>query len=1119
MLKPPIPADEATRLAALHAMNILDTPAEERFDRITRIALRLFNVPIAVVSLTDTNRQWFKSCYGLDASESARDVSFCGHAILQDQIFIIEDALQDERFADNPAVVGEPYVRFYAGQPLQALNGSRVGTLCIVDRVPRQITATDIATLQDLAKLIENELNSTALNLVLQSQQELAQALHEQKEFTTNLLENSATGAVVINTQHQVIFWNKAVAEMTGIAAKEVLGTDKHQLAFYGERRPGLGDIIIDSRYDQLPQLYTDYKLIDSPTKRTLHAERWFNFKGVDRYIVFEANPVFNAKGELLAAITTLQDFTERERANEALLYSETRLRLILDTMQTGVVVFDRQGQIVTHNQAALNLLCVTIDQIEGRAAYDPNWHLISEDGTIIDLANKNLIRQVFASGQAVTNQVVGIFNITQQNYNWLVINAQPQFDLDGKVLQVIMTHTDITRRKEAELALRESQAQLQDVFDNGTDLVQGVWTDGRFSYVNRAWRETFGYSEEEIPHLTIYDIIHPTNHAHVRELFRLAVKGVQMKNEEMLCLTKAGQAVWMAGSITCSFTNGKLTLTRSIFRDISKSKEAEQQLITAREAALEASRLKSEFLASMSHEIRTPMNAIIGLADLLWETPLSPEQKEYVTIFRQAGNTLLGLINDILDLSKIEAGHLELEAIDFELGDLLEKTIEVLAIQAHEKGLELITYIDKEVPHYLVGDPGRLRQILVNLVGNAIKFTEQGEVVLRVELDSQSADLATLRFMVKDTGIGIPANKLETVFQSFSQADSSTIRKYGGTGLGLTISKRLVALMEGQIWVKSELAHGSIFYFTANLKLQPAPKLTQTAQKQNVPLAGTRVLVVDDSATNRLILREILMVHGMDVTSASDGAEALAILEAARQNQTSFQLILLDSRMPEIDGFEVAEHIKNRPSLTTATIMMLTSDNRHNDVKRAREIGLASYLVKPIKHTELLQAIQQALASSAVAAPSLPQLDSSLPLPLPLAKPEIIEQPLRILLVEDSSDNRLLIKVYLGKTPHQLDMVENGEEAVAKFKTAKYDLVLMDMQMPIMDGYTATRQIREWEQIQTQSPVPIVALTAFALKEEAQKSLDAGCNAHITKPIKKATLLQTVSEYAQFLI
>jgi CheY-like chemotaxis protein len=270
-------------------------------------------------------------------------------------------------------------------------------------------------------------------------------------------------------------------------------------------------------------------------------------------------------------------------------------------------------------------------------------------------------------------------------------------------------------------------------------------------------------------------------------------------------------------------------------------------------------------------------------------------------------------------------------------------------------------------------------------------------------------------------------------------------------------------------------------------------------------------VLIVDDNATNRLILREILLAQGMEVTMASDGAEALAILEAGRQNQTAFQLILLDGRMPKMDGFEVAEHIKNKPSLTTATIMMLTSDNRHNDAKRARKLGLASYLVKPIKHTELLQAIQQALTNTVVTTPNSPKPDF-----LAVAKPETAEQPLRILLVEDSSDNRLLIKVYLSKTPHQLDMVENGEEAVAKFKTAKYDLVLMDMQMPIMDGYTATRQIREWEHSQAQLPVPIVALTAFALKEEARKSLDAGCNAHITKPIKKATLLQMVSEYAQ---
>ena len=433
-----------------------------------------------------------------------------------------------------------------------------------------------------------------------------------------------------------------------------------------------------------------------------------------------------------------------------------------------------------------------------------------------------------------------------------------------------------------------------------------------------------------------------------------------------------------------------------------------------------------------------------------------------------------------------------------------------MLAVKAHEKHLELVCRVAPTVLVDLVGDPHRLRQVVVNLLGNAIKFTEKGEVVLLVEPDPRSTTPEALRFSISDTGIGIAVEKKEVIFDSLSQVDSSTTRKYGGTGLGLTISKRLVEMMHGQIWVESQLGQGSTFYFTATFGVQATP--THQSQIALPDLKNLRVLIVDDNPTNRLILREILLARGAIVHEARDGAEALVTWEQSQASYQPYQLVLLDCRMPGMDGFEVAEQLRKGSHLSEAVIMMLTSDERRGNVSRVRELGIRGYLVKPIKQAELLKTIGAALNRT--------QRSRGLTGPLIATHLTINRradgEPLRILLVENSSDNRLLIKVYLSKTPYELEMAENGLEGVAKFKSGNYDLVLMDVQMPVMDGYTATQQIRQWEAANARLPIPIVALTAYALQEETQKSLDAGCTAHITKPIKKAALLAILTQYAQ---
>ncbi|HMD96451.1 MAG TPA: PAS domain S-box protein [Terriglobia bacterium] len=802
--------------------------------------------------------------------------------------------------------------------------------------------------------------------------------------------------------------------------------------------------------------------------------------------------PIHDAQGKIMGYVGVSRDITDRKRAEVALQASERRYRHFLERNTAGVLRSTVDGTVLDCNESLVRILGYdSLEEMKARSMREFYLDLPARD-TMIRLLRKE---------KALTAYELR-FRRKDGVPIWCLANINLAEQDGSEVLEGTMV--DITERKQAEEARRQSEAQLDALVRSLDDIVFEFDAEGTYLNVWAGDESLLARPKAELIGHRISEVLGEASGLRYIELFKRVLARGRPEDCEYR-LEVLGGVRWFLGRISpISAADGSYKSVCMLSRDITERKRAEEELEKAKEAAEAGSRAKSEFLANMSHEIRTPMNGVLGMVELALDTDLTREQRDYLGMVKSSADALLSVLNDVLDFSKIEAGKLDLDPIAFKLRDHVAQSMKPLALRAHQKGLELAYDICREVPDEVVADPSRLRQIIINLTGNAIKFTERGEIAIVVEVESQGPDRVELHFQVRDTGVGIAPEKQALVFDAFSQADGSTARKFGGTGLGLTISSRLVKMMGGRIWLESELGKGSCFHFTIPVLVAATTAVPEPIEQSR--LAGLRVLVVDDNPTNRRILGEMLERWGMKPVPTESGGQALAALERAREAAAPFALLLADVNMPQMDGFTLVERIRQHEDLRKTTIMMLTSVGQRGDAARCRELGIAAYLIKPIGQSQLLDAILNVLGTRAQAADA--------PRPNLVTRHSLREgqRKLRILLAEDNAVNQKLASRLLEKRGHTVVVAANGREALKALEKEEFDLVLMDVSMPEMDGLEAARAIRAAEQT-TGAHLPIIAMTAHAMKGDRERCLAAGMDGYLAKPVQARELFAVAQD------
>jgi PAS domain S-box-containing protein len=1312
-----LPESELHRLEALHQYQILDTEPEAAFDDLVQLAAQICNVPIALITLVDANRQWIKARTGTDVTELPRGIGFCNLCLQQQDVVIIPDTLADERSATNPVVVGAPYIRFYAGVPLLTPAGQEIGTLCVADQTPHELNSQQINGLQALSRQVVSQLelrrNLSALvratgerNRVEEALQTSEERLRQAEANYRSIFENAIEGIFQTTSDGRYLCVNPSLARMYGYSSPaemiQALRDIEHQLYVDAGRRAEFvylmqqsgtvrefesqvyrkdGSIIWISENVQAVRdkngtlLYYEGTSIDISERKRLEAERkqietdlqksenrhralldaipdlilQVNREGVYldikparefetilpvqhligkrqsdvlpldiaenhklylqraletgeiqfyEYQLYRSGSIHDEEARIMAsgedeAIIIVRDMTERKQAEAALQDSEKRYRTVVDSVREVIFQTDRLGNWTFLNQAWTRITGFSVEESLGNHFSD-----------FMHPSTRQCCQNLFT--QLVSNQVRDcicetLYVTKSGEVRCVEAHVHLMLDAEGNMAGLSGTLNDITERKQAEqrLSLQYSATRVlaeSSSLETATPtLLQSIcetlrWDLGELWTVNPQSNTLHWFASWNIAGLEVLEFEQAaqqsafaagdgipgriwSSHAPLwirditcessflrREIaaqvglhsaFGFPISSgnrilgiITLFNRELQQPNKPLMQMMVAiGSQIGQFIERKQA-EEALQHSHALLKQQNQALEQARQEAERASQMKSTFLATMSHEIRTPMNAVLGMTGLLLDTTLSPEQQDFVKTIQTSGETLLTLINQILDFSKLEAGEMDLEILDFDLNLCIEEVADLLAASAHAKGLEIATLVYKNLPTQLRGDASRLKQVLLNLANNAVKFTDTGEVVIQASLQSETATTVTINFSVTDTGIGIAPEAKLKLFKPFSQVDASTTRRYGGTGLGLVISKQLTELMGGEIGVDSAEGEGSRFWFSLTFDKQPANE-TNHPQEIALDLAQVRLLVVDDNATNRKILRYQVSSWGMGIDEAANATIALERLRERAIAGDPYDLVILDMQMPEVDGEMLGQAIKTDPLLCDTRLIMMTSLNHRSHADQMLQSVFSAYLVKPVKQSRLFDCIVNLLMPSLLnsqpqdckplckqpvtqnqpqsqnsirqKATSIPRRNSGFKkLQQSFLKTPYKSSRLKILLVEDNAVNQKVTLNQLKSLGYAADVAANGEEALQMIDQIPYDLVLMDCQMPILDGYQATHEIRHREG--NSRHTIIIALTANAMKEDRDRCLNAGMDDYLSKPILKQQLADRLTHWSQVL-
>lgn len=925
------------------------------------------------------------------------------------------------------------------------------------------------------------------------------------------LIDSISDAIVATDTEGRVLIWNPAAERMFGYSKKEALGKNIDELIGgpEGKKAKQITKKILGRKISNV--VATRYAKDGRPVTVSVSASpvvyKKYLIGGIAVYKdisdIIQKDKQLEHTNHLLRALSTINQTIIQEKNPEKLL--TLAAKHLAENGKYDLIQFI----LVDDNLKPIKFLGHGPKKLIQRFPLCTEKVLKSKRSLFIpDISTSRLCQRCtkeVGTGWAATfllehnKEIFGLMHVG---------NARDVFDQSSEIKLLEEISADLgfalyslrkeKEQKQAEKEIKRLQQFYQTII---TSLAEGVAvedTRGIITFVNPSLENLLGYKKGELigQHWSVFIA--------EEELERIKEKSEKRRTTtreqyETKLKAKDGHIIPALIHARSLYSGKKFIGVVSVITDISQLKKIQEELKKSRDEALSASKAKSEFLANMSHEIRTPMNGIIGMIELALQTELTEEQRQFLTAARASAESLLTILNDILDFSKIEARMIELIPSEFKLHDSLAEIVATLALTAHKKGLELLCHVPPSLPERVIGDLSRLRQIILNLVSNAIKFTEEGEVVVEVNEESRTEKEIVLHFSVRDTGIGIPEDKLDSIFQPFVQADASLTRKYGGTGLGLAITSQLVGLMGGKIWAESKLGEGSTFHFTVKLGL-PEKSEYKVVPSTLSAIHGMKVLVVDDNNTNRFILKEMLQSWKMTPVEAANGPAALSLIQST--SSQPFDLFILDLSMPEMDGFTLIEHIKRIDCARDIPIIILTSADRVGDFQKAKELGASAYLVKPVRPSDLLDTIMVIKGAAG--------LEKKLTEPITEQTLPELRTKYKILLAEDNPINQKVALHLLQKKGHTVVVAENGQEVLEKLKTEDFDLILMDVQMPVMNGFEATQKIREMEK-KTGLHIPIVAMTAHAMKGDREKCLESGMDDYVSKPLYPEELYKAI--------